>query len=104
LHSFAREGVRMVDHHQASREFLAHCGREQSQGHEVQAEWSWIVPPISGSSTGVFHRLYPLRPRLPNFLPQVEAWKDYKGTAQTALLSTPENKNKNAEQGGAANG
>ncbi len=102
LHSFAREGVRMVDHHQASREFLAHCEREQSQGREVQAEWSWIVPPISGSSTGVFHRLYPLRPRLPNFLPQVEAWKDYKGTAQTALLSTPEIKNKNAEQGGAA--
>ncbi|MDF1853758.1 MAG: nitric oxide synthase oxygenase [Verrucomicrobiales bacterium] len=103
LHSFAREGVRMVDHHQASREFLAHCEREQSQGHEVQAEWSWIVPPISGSSTGVFHRLYPLQPRLPNLLPQVEAWKDHKGTAQTAPLSTPENKNKNAEQGRAGN-
>ena len=104
LHSFAREGVRMVDHHQASRDFLAHCEREQSEGREVQAEWSWIVPPISGSSTGVFHRLYPLQPRLPNLLPQVVAWKDQKGTAQTAPLSTSENKNKNAEQGNTANG
>ncbi|MGB0291494.1 MAG: nitric oxide synthase oxygenase [Luteolibacter sp.] len=80
LHSFAREGVRMVDHHHASREFLIHCEREQSRGHEVQAEWSWIVPPISGSATGVFHRLYPLQPRLPNLLPQLEAWIDRQGT------------------------
>ncbi len=75
LHSFGHQGVRMVDHHQASREFLAHCEREQAQGHEVQAEWSWIVPPLSASATGVFHRLYPLQPRLPNLLPQVEPWK-----------------------------
>ena len=75
LHSFERDGVRVVDHHQASREFLTHCEREQAQGREVQAEWSWIVPPVSGSATGVFHRLYPLQPRLPNLLPQVEAWK-----------------------------
>lgn len=82
LHSFARDGVRIVDHHQASREFLAHCEREQSQDHEVQAEWSWIVPPISGSSTGVFHRPYPLQPRLPNLLLQVQAWKEHKKTAE----------------------
>jgi nitric-oxide synthase len=88
LHSFARESVRIVDHHQASREFLAHCERERSKGHEVMAEWSWIVPPISGSSTGVFHRRYSLEPRLPNLLPQVEAWKDYKGPQPTPPLNT----------------
>jgi nitric-oxide synthase len=79
LHSFERDGIKIVDHHQASREFLAHCKREESLGREVQAEWSWIVPPISGSATGVFHRSYPLRPRLPNLLAQVEAWKSPKG-------------------------
>lgn len=83
LHSFERDGVRMVDHHQASREFLAHCEREQAQGHPVQAEWSWIVPPLSASATGVFHRLFPLQPRLPNLLPQVEAWKDHAAPPHT---------------------
>lgn len=85
LHSFERDGVRIVDHHQASREFLTHCEREQGQGREVQAEWSWIVPPISASATGVFHRLYPLRPRLPNLLPQVEAWKNSSGARPPGL-------------------
>jgi nitric-oxide synthase len=47
----------------------------------VQAEWSWIVPPVSGSSTGVFHRLYPLRPKLPNLLLQVDAWNTREGAA-----------------------
>ena len=79
LHSFERDGVKMVDHHQASREFLTHCDREHGAGREVQAEWSWIVPPVSASATGVFHRLYPLRPRLPNLLLQVEAWNTREG-------------------------
>jgi nitric-oxide synthase len=47
----------------------------------VQAEWAWIVPPLSGSATGVFHRNYPLQPRLPNLLPQVEAWNSPQGLA-----------------------
>jgi nitric-oxide synthase len=79
LHSFERDGVKVVDHHQASREFLTHCDREHEAGREVQAEWSWIVPPVSASATGVFHRLYPLRPRLPNLLLQVEAWNTREG-------------------------
>lgn len=79
LHSFERDGVKIVDHHQASREFLTHCDREQAAGREVQAEWPWIVPPVSASATGVFHRLYPLRPKLPNLLLQVEAWNTREG-------------------------
>ena len=79
LHSFEREGVRMVDHHSASREFLKFCSREEQAGREVQAEWSWIVPPVAGSATGVFHRTYQLRPRLPNFLLQQEPWRTQRG-------------------------
>lgn len=81
LHSFERDGIRIIDHHQASREFIAHCQREEALGHEVQAEWAWIVPPLSGSATGVFHRNYPLQPRLPNLLPQAEAWNSPQGMA-----------------------
>lgn len=79
LHSFDREGVKIVDHHQASTEFLKHCDREHSLGRQVQAEWSWVVPPVSASTTGVFHRLYPLSPKLPNLLHQLEAWKTREG-------------------------
>ena len=79
LHSFERDGVRLVDHHQASREFLSFCGREEKAGREVQAEWSWIVPPLSGSATGVFHRTYSLQPRLPNLLLQKKAWETERG-------------------------
>lgn len=79
LHSFERDGVRLVDHHQASREFLSFCGREEQAGSEVQAEWSWIVPPLSGSATEVFHRTYPLQPKLPNLLMQKQAWETERG-------------------------
>lgn len=79
LHSFERDGVRLVDHHQASREFLTFCERERETGHEVQADWSWIVPPISGCATGVFHRRYPLQPSLPNLLLQLPPWETTRG-------------------------
>ena len=29
--------------------------KEEKEGREVTADWSWIVPPISGSATEVFH-------------------------------------------------
>ncbi|NGO79625.1 nitric oxide synthase oxygenase [Streptomyces sp. YC504] len=58
LHSFDRAGVTVTDHHTESRRFLAHIGREERSGRPVGADWSWIVPPISGSATPVFHRTY----------------------------------------------
>lgn len=79
LESFERDGVRLVDHHQATAEFERFCAAEQRLGREVSADWSWIVPPISGSSTPVFHRSYPLRPELPALLPQVPPWQTERG-------------------------
>lgn len=58
LHSFDLAGVTVTDHHTESRRFLTHLDREQSRGRSVGADWSWIVPPISGSATPVFHRTY----------------------------------------------
>jgi nitric-oxide synthase len=73
--SFEREGVTLVDHHQASREFMRFCQREEGQGREVSADWSWIVPPMSGSTTPVFHRKYEHREERPDFRVQVPPWK-----------------------------
>ncbi len=79
LWSFNADGVAMVDHHRASREFMQFCDNEASAGREVSADWMWIVPPMSGSTTPVFHRHYPLKPELPNFLHQTPPWETDRG-------------------------
>jgi nitric-oxide synthase len=58
LFSFERTGVKVSDHHTESARFIAHLGNEERAGRLVPADWSWIVPPLSGSATPVFHRYY----------------------------------------------
>ncbi|GAA3116339.1 nitric oxide synthase oxygenase [Streptomyces goshikiensis] len=58
LHSFRAAGARMSDHHTESRRFLTHLAREEREGRTVPADWTWIVPPLSGGITPVFHRSY----------------------------------------------
>lgn len=84
LWSFDDEGVRMSDHHGASDDFSKFCEQEEKEGREVNAEWSWIVPPISGSATSVFHRQYDQNPVYPNFLLQVPAWETQRGRQMLA--------------------
>lgn len=79
LWSFDHEGVRISDHHNLSDDFLKFCEQEVEEGREVSADWSWIVPPISGSATSVFHRQYDHKPVYPNFLLQVPAWQTQRG-------------------------
>ncbi|MFI1393831.1 nitric oxide synthase oxygenase [Streptomyces sp. NPDC020681] len=73
LHSFDRAGVTVTDHHTESRRFLTHIDREESQGRGVGADWSWIVPPISGSATPVFHRTYDATQWRPAYVHHPEA-------------------------------
>ncbi|WP_229071305.1 nitric oxide synthase oxygenase [Actinoplanes sp. DH11] len=58
LHSFEQAGVKMSDHHTESRRFIAHLRNEEKAGRPVPADWTWIVPPMSGGITPVFHRYY----------------------------------------------
>ncbi|WP_283134875.1 nitric oxide synthase oxygenase [Rhizohabitans arisaemae] len=58
LHSFAVADVSMTDHHTEARRFLTHLEREERAGRVCPADWSWIVPPLSGAATPVFHRYY----------------------------------------------
>lgn len=67
LWSFDRAGARISDHHSESRRFLDHIAREERAGRPVPADWSWIVPPMSGAATAVFHRYYPELDLRPNF-------------------------------------
>jgi nitric-oxide synthase len=57
-HSFDAAGVTLADHHTEADRFLVHVDKERAAGRRCPAEWSWIVPPVSGALTGVYHRYY----------------------------------------------
>ncbi len=73
LWSFARAGVRITDHHTEARRFVAHVERERRAGRPTPADWTWIVPPMSASTTQVFHRYYYEADQRPNFYLDGEA-------------------------------
>lgn len=76
LYSFAKHGVTMVDHHTASRQFIRHEELEKQAGRTVPAHWVWIVPPISGSASPIFHIPYYQNTILkPNFFHQRAPWQ-----------------------------
>ena len=58
LHSFDARGVTITDHHTESRPVPHPPGQGGAGGRRCPADWSWIVPPMSGSQTPVFHRYY----------------------------------------------
>jgi nitric-oxide synthase len=67
LWSFERAGIRIDDHHAATERFHRWTQAERRHGREIDAEWAWVVPPISASATPVFHESYSSAQRLPNF-------------------------------------
>ncbi|MFD5428853.1 nitric oxide synthase oxygenase [Streptomyces sp. NPDC127084] len=73
LHSFDRAGVTLADHHTESQRFLTHLAREEAKGRRVGADWSWIVPPVSGCATPVFHRTFDPVQLKPAFVHHPEA-------------------------------
>ena len=68
LHSFDAARVTIADHHSESRRFLTHLAREERAGRITPADWTWIVPPISGAATPVFHRYYHAADLRPNYV------------------------------------
>ncbi len=68
LWSYETAGMRIDDHHTASDRFHRWTLAERRHGREVDAEWAWMIPPLSPSATPVFHQTYPSRQRWPNFV------------------------------------
>jgi len=75
-HSFREDGVRIVDHHTASRQFMVFCEQENAAGRQVMADWMWIIPPQSSSATEVFHRNWGNDVVSPNFFYNTPAWEN----------------------------
>jgi nitric-oxide synthase len=67
LWSFEDAGMRMSDHHTESQRFIEHLAKEDRAGRATPADWTWIVPPMSASTTPVFHRYYDQVEQKPNF-------------------------------------
>jgi nitric-oxide synthase len=77
-HSFDRAGVKLVDHHTAAADFVQFTEMENAAGRCVHMRWSWITPPLGGSTTPVFHMdedHYPDVTLKPNFFYQRPAFK-----------------------------
>ena len=83
LHSFKKAGIRITDHHTASKQFMQFCKKEEQSGREVMADWSWIVPPMSGSSMDVFHNMWANNVKEPNFYYQDSPWNPKGGHDKT---------------------
>jgi nitric-oxide synthase, bacterial len=89
LHSFAQHGVSIVDHHTACRQFMLHEELEHKAGRSIAADWGWLVPPMSGSLTPVFHCAYENKIITPNFFPQPDPWHSIVGIPSAALSTRP---------------
>jgi nitric-oxide synthase len=74
LYSFERAGVKLVDHHAATADFMQFAEQEHAAGRQVAGRWSWLVPPISGSATPTFHYEWEEHTVLPQYFYQAEPW------------------------------
>lgn len=74
IHSFDLAHVRISDHHGIGHEFLEFCRSEQSLGRDPQAEWSWVVPPMSGSLNVLYQEIFENKAFKPAYVPQPPIW------------------------------
>ncbi|XP_022185085.2 nitric oxide synthase, salivary gland [Nilaparvata lugens] len=95
LHSFQMHNATIVDHHTASESFMKHYENEQKLRRGCPADWVWIVPPMSGSITPVFHQEMALYTIHPGYEYQDPAWKMHvwkKGREGSKALKKPRRK------------
>jgi len=84
LHSYARKGVRMLDHHALTDSFMRFAESERACGRKVQVDRDYIVPPISGSLTATFHASFDgNRYFKPGLFFQLDAWEDSERVSMT---------------------
>ncbi|KAM9596861.1 nitric oxide synthase, inducible [Trichechus inunguis] len=77
LHSYQKQNVTIMDHHSASESFMKYMQNEYRSRGGCPADWIWLVPPISGSITPVFHQEMLNYILSPFYYYQVEAWKTH---------------------------
>ena len=57
-HSFKSQGVSIVDHLTAAKQFEMFERNEHQQNRDVTGKWSWLAPPLSPTLTSNYHHGY----------------------------------------------
>ena len=79
LYSFQKAKIAIVDHHTAAAGFMKFMEQEVEQRGNTPADWIWLVPPVSGGMSVIFHQEmlnYVVKPRV---LDQRDPWTYYNG-------------------------
>lgn len=77
LYSFQTSKVTIVDHHAATESFIKHMENEVRVRGGCPGDWVWIVPPMSGSITPVFHQEMINYRLTPSFEYQSDPWNNH---------------------------
>ncbi|RWZ52310.1 nitric oxide synthase [Halobacillus fulvus] len=70
LYSYKADQVSIVDHHTAAQQFHVFERKEKEAGRDATGDWTWLIPPVSPASTGIFHSSYENRMDTPNYFYQ----------------------------------
>ena len=54
-HSFKADGVSIVDHLTAAKQFEMFERNEHQQNRDVTGKWSWLAPPLSTLTSNYHH-------------------------------------------------
>lgn len=71
-HSYRKEAVSIVDHHTAAVQFQTFEKNEEANNRKVTGDWKWLIPPLSPTTTHIFHKSYDNTRLSPNFLKSVQ--------------------------------
>lgn len=89
LHSYQQANVSIVDHHSATEGFMTFFKNETALRGGCPSDWVWLVPPISGGATKVFHQEMLLYYLTPSYEYQESAWKYYHLPGDVPRFGTP---------------
>ena len=70
LYSYQNEGISIVDHHTAAKQFQKFEQNEEKAEREVTGNWTWLIPPVSPATTHIFHKPYKNKIVTPNYFYQ----------------------------------
>lgn len=70
LYSFKEQGVMIVDHHTAAKQFERFEQMEKDEERKVTGDWTWLIPPVSPATTHIFHSHYDNVVVKPNYFSQ----------------------------------
>uniref|UniRef100_A0A673XYJ7 Nitric oxide synthase, inducible n=1 Tax=Salmo trutta TaxID=8032 RepID=A0A673XYJ7_SALTR len=93
IYSFQKNKVTITDHHSAAESFMKHMETQFRLRVGCPADWAWLVPPMSGSLTPVFHQEMVNYILSPFFYYQVDTETpsctiSFKAVASAALFSS----------------